>query len=157
MATTFCLYINFLLAYICHVFSISVFYVFYEQYLNIWPDALQSLGLSLTTIFLATFFLTGFDVISSALVLGTVTLIVINMGGLMWMWNISLNAVSLVNLVVVSISEVNTDWQEVQLLCTPFPISSFYSLLVLELNLYRILYEHLVKLQDPIRYDRLSR
>lgn len=32
-----------------------------------------------------------------------VTLILVNMGGLMWLWNISLNAVSLVNLVVVSI------------------------------------------------------
>lgn len=32
-----------------------------------------------------------------------VLLIVINMVGVMWLWNITLNAVSLVNLVVVSL------------------------------------------------------
>lgn len=31
-----------------------------------------------------------------------VLLVVVNMAGVMWLWNITLNAVSLVNLVVVS-------------------------------------------------------
>lgn len=86
--------------------------MFYEQYLTIWPDTLYSLGLSLGTIFLATFVITGFDVVSSVLVLFMVTLILVNMGGLMWMWNISLNAVSLVNLVVVSVKSDIDDGQK---------------------------------------------
>lgn len=83
------------------VFPYSVFYVYYEQYLTIWEDSSLSIGLSLLAIFVVTFIVTGLDIVSALTVLIMVTLIVINMGGMMWMWNISLNAVSLVNLVVV--------------------------------------------------------
>ena len=41
------------------VFPYSVFYVFYEQYLTIWGDTLQSLGVSLFAIFVVTFVLMG--------------------------------------------------------------------------------------------------
>lgn len=101
------------------VFPYSIFYVFYEQYLTIWKDALTSLGLSLLAVFLVTFIVTGsnvlacddnflslfcyfsgFDIMSALIVLFMVFLIVLNMGGMMWLWNISLNAISLVNLVV---------------------------------------------------------
>lgn len=37
---------------------------------------------------------------SAIIVLFMVFLILLNMGGMMWLWNISLNAISLVNLVV---------------------------------------------------------
>jgi len=80
----------------------SVFYVFYEQYLTIWNDTFQSLGLSLAAVFVATLVLTGFDVWSALIVLVMVALVVVNLGGLMYWWNVSLNAVSLVNLVMVS-------------------------------------------------------
>lgn len=60
-----------------------------------------SLGISLGTIFLVSFILTGLDFISALVILIMVTLILINMGGLLWMWSITLNAISLVNLVVV--------------------------------------------------------
>ncbi|XP_019770254.2 NPC intracellular cholesterol transporter 1 isoform X2 [Dendroctonus ponderosae] len=82
------------------VFPYSVFYVFYEQYLTMWPDTLQSLGISLLAIFLATFFLMGLDIFSSIVVLITITMILVNLGGLMYWWHITLNAVSLVNLVM---------------------------------------------------------
>lgn len=82
------------------VFPYSVFYVFYEQYLTIWGDTLFSIGLSLLAIFVVTFIVTGFDIISAIMVLVMVFLITLNMGGLMYIWNISLNAISLVNLVV---------------------------------------------------------
>lgn len=82
------------------VFPYSIFYVFYEQYLTIWIDALISLGLSLAAIFVVTLLVTGLDIMSSIIILFNVFLILLNMGGLMWVWNISLNAVSLVNLVV---------------------------------------------------------
>ncbi|XP_013101655.2 NPC intracellular cholesterol transporter 1 isoform X3 [Stomoxys calcitrans] len=82
------------------VFPYSVFYVFYEQYLTMWPDTLQSMGISVLAIFIVTFLLMGFDIHSSLVVVITITMIVINLGGNMYYWSISLNAVSLVNLVM---------------------------------------------------------
>jgi len=82
------------------VFPYSVFYVFYEQYLTMWQDTLKSLGISLFAIFLVTFILMGFDVVSSIIMLVIILLIVLNLGALMYWWHITLNAVSLVNLVM---------------------------------------------------------
>ncbi|KFM77574.1 Niemann-Pick C1 protein, partial [Stegodyphus mimosarum] len=82
------------------VFPYSLVHVFYEQYLTMWPDTLRSLGLSTSAVFIATFLLLGLDIHSAAIVAVTVIAIVINLMGLMYWWNISLNAVSLVNLVV---------------------------------------------------------
>jgi Niemann-Pick C1 protein len=44
----------------------------------------------------------GLDIFSSLVVVITITMIVVNIGGLMYWWNITLNAVSVVNLVMVS-------------------------------------------------------
>ncbi|CAL4096449.1 unnamed protein product, partial [Meganyctiphanes norvegica] len=82
------------------VFPYSVFYVFYEQYLTMWEDTLQSLAISLLTVFVVSVFLSGLDLLSSLVVIVTITMILINLGGLMYWWNVSLNAVSLVNLVM---------------------------------------------------------
>ncbi|XP_053981855.1 NPC intracellular cholesterol transporter 1 isoform X2 [Hylaeus volcanicus] len=82
------------------VFPYSVFYVFYEQYLTMWPDTLYSIGISLLAIFVVTFLLMGLDIFSSVVVIITITMIVVNIGGLMYWWHITLNAVSLVNLVM---------------------------------------------------------
>ncbi|XP_073833779.1 Niemann-Pick type C-1b [Musca autumnalis] len=82
------------------IFPYCVFFIFYEQYLTIWDDALFSLGISLVAIFLVTFLITGFDILSAGMVLFMVLLILINMCGMMWAWGITLNAISLVNLVV---------------------------------------------------------
>lgn len=76
--------------------------MFYEQYLTTWPDTLFSLGVSLAAIFVVTFLLMGLDIFSSVVVIVTITMIVVNIGGLMYWWNITLNAVSVVNLVMVS-------------------------------------------------------
>ena len=83
-----------------NIFPYSVFYVFYEQYLTMWRDTLQSLAISLVAIFLVTFILMGFDLVSSCINLFIIILIVLNLGGLMYWWDITLNAVSLVNLVM---------------------------------------------------------
>lgn len=83
-----------------NVFPYSVFYVFYEQYLTMWPDTLKSMGISVLSIFIVTFLLMGFDLFSALVVVVTITMIVVNLGGLMYWWGISLNAVSLVNLVM---------------------------------------------------------
>ncbi|GLV34537.1 Niemann-Pick type C-1a [Carabus blaptoides fortunei] len=82
------------------VFPYSVFYVFYEQYLTMWPDTLQSMAISLAAIFVVTFVLMGLDFFSSVVVIVTITMIIVNLGGLMYWWHITLNAVSLVNLVM---------------------------------------------------------
>ncbi|XP_052755080.1 NPC intracellular cholesterol transporter 1 isoform X3 [Galleria mellonella] len=83
-----------------NVFPYSVFYVFYEQYLTMWPDTLKSMGISVLSIFIVTFLLMGFDLFSALVVVITITMIVVNLGGIMYLWGISLNAVSLVNLVM---------------------------------------------------------
>ena len=56
----------------------------------------------MAAIFVVTFLLMGFDIFSSIVVVITITMIVVNIGGLMYWWNITLNAVSVVNLVMVS-------------------------------------------------------
>ncbi|XP_042239524.1 NPC intracellular cholesterol transporter 1-like [Homarus americanus] len=82
------------------VFPYSVFYVFYEQYLNIWEDTVRMLGISVVAVFCITLIMMGFDFASSLIIMVMVVLIITNMGGLMYLWDISLNAISLVNLIV---------------------------------------------------------
>ncbi|EDW56327.1 GM23054 [Drosophila sechellia] len=82
------------------IFAYCVFYIYYEQYLTIWGDAMFSLGMSLVAIFLVTLLITGLDITSTFIVLFMVICILINMLGMMWAWSINLNAISLVNLVV---------------------------------------------------------
>lgn len=82
------------------VFPYSVFYVFFEQYLTIWEDMVRMLGISVVAVFFIVLFMMGFDFASSFIILVMVVLILTNMGGLMYLWNISLNAISLVNLIV---------------------------------------------------------
>uniref|UniRef100_H3BC01 NPC intracellular cholesterol transporter 1 n=1 Tax=Latimeria chalumnae TaxID=7897 RepID=H3BC01_LATCH len=82
------------------VFPYSVFYVFYEQYLTIVDDTIFNLCISLGAIFLVTAILLGCEIWSALIVCITIAMIVTNMFGVMWLWSISLNAVSLVNLVM---------------------------------------------------------
>ncbi|XP_006903115.1 PREDICTED: niemann-Pick C1 protein [Elephantulus edwardii] len=82
------------------VFPYSVFYVFYEQYLTIVDDTIFNLGVSLGAIFLVTLVLLGFELWAAVIVCVTIAMILVNMFGVMWLWGISLNAVSLVNLVM---------------------------------------------------------
>lgn len=86
------------------IFSLlsSVFYVFYEQYLTIIDDTIFNLCVSLGAIFLVTVVLLGCELWSAVIMCVTIAMILVNMFGVMWLWGISLNAVSLVNLVMVS-------------------------------------------------------
>jgi Niemann-Pick C1 protein len=83
------------------VFPYSIFYVFYEQYLTIWSDTLINLVITISAIFVVTFIFLGFDLLSSLIIISMIASIIINLMGLMFWWSISLNAVSLVNLVMV--------------------------------------------------------
>lgn len=82
------------------VFPYSIFYVFYEQYITIWEDTVRMLGISVVAVFIITLIMMGCDVASSLIIMIMVVLIITNMGGLMYIWGISLNALSLVNLIV---------------------------------------------------------
>ena len=89
----------------------SVFYVFYEQYLTIVYDSLVNLSLSCAAIFLMTFFLLGFDAWSAFVIILTIVMILYSMLGIMYFWDIALNAVSLVNLVMVGwLEQVLAHW-----------------------------------------------
>uniref|UniRef100_A0A673B615 SSD domain-containing protein n=1 Tax=Sphaeramia orbicularis TaxID=375764 RepID=A0A673B615_9TELE len=79
---------------------VSIFYVFYEQYLTIVHDTALNLGVSVGAIFVVTTVLLGFELWSAVIVCITIAMILVNMFGVMWLWGISLNAVSLVNLVM---------------------------------------------------------
>jgi Niemann-Pick C1 protein len=82
------------------IFPYSIFYVYYEQYLTMWSETFKQLGISLGAIFIVTFLLMGLDIVSSLIILFVIMLILLNLGALMYWWKITLNAVSLVNLVM---------------------------------------------------------
>lgn len=82
------------------VFPYSPIYIFYEQFLTIWRDTLVSLGISFGTVLIMTWAVL-LDGSASVLILTTIFMIVVDVGGLMYFWGITLNGVSLVNLVVV--------------------------------------------------------
>lgn len=82
------------------VFPYSVFYVFYEQYLTMWADTFASIGYCLIAAFLFYLLASGFNVVTTFAVMFTSVMVVLNMMGIMFLWNIPLNAVSNVNLIV---------------------------------------------------------
>lgn len=85
-----------------NVFPYSVFYVFYEQYLTMVEDTLTSLSISLSSVFIVTLILGGLDIKTAIVTTFTILLILINLVGLMYWWSVTLNAISLVNLVMAS-------------------------------------------------------
>lgn len=85
------------------MYYFSVFYVYYEQYLTIWADLMENLSYSLLLVFGVSFLITGLDIFSAIIILLTVTMVIIHMVGFMYIWGIYLNAISLVNLILVSI------------------------------------------------------
>ena len=84
------------------VFPYSVFYVYYEQYLTIVQETWVSLGVSVLAVFAVMLLLSGFDFYTSLAVLLTLAILVQDMLALMCWFGVSLNAVSLVNLIMVS-------------------------------------------------------
>ncbi|XP_077999755.1 NPC intracellular cholesterol transporter 1-like [Glandiceps talaboti] len=83
-----------------YVFPYSLTYVYYEQYLTMVDDTVYQLTIALIAIFVVSFLLLGFDILSTICIVLTITMIVIDTMGCMYLWNIDLNAVSLVNLVM---------------------------------------------------------
>ncbi|KAL5104238.1 NPC intracellular cholesterol transporter 1 [Taenia crassiceps] len=82
------------------VFPYSVFYVFYEQYLGIQHETALQLSVCLAAITLITLLLLGLNFAATLIILLGVACIDVSLLGLMCLWSINLNAISLVNLVV---------------------------------------------------------
>ncbi|KAI0984837.1 hypothetical protein GJ496_004615 [Pomphorhynchus laevis] len=83
-----------------NLYSYSIFYVFYEQYLSMKFELLVNMAVALAVVFVISFLLTGFNLLVSLAVLLTVWMIIMDMIGLMVVWSVTLNAVSMVNLIM---------------------------------------------------------
>jgi Niemann-Pick C1 protein len=81
------------------VFPYSLFYVFFDQYEHLVPIAIQVLSLASIAIFVITSVLLG-SWRTGATVTAICGIAVIDVMGIMGFWGISLNAISLVNLVI---------------------------------------------------------
>ncbi|KAG8632228.1 hypothetical protein MANES_18G004200v8 [Manihot esculenta] len=79
------------------VFPYSVFYMFFEQYLDIWKTALINLAIAI--VFVVCLVITC-SLWSSAIILLVLAMIVVDLMGVMAILDIQLNAVSVVNLVM---------------------------------------------------------
>jgi Niemann-Pick C1 protein len=81
------------------VFPYSLFYVFFDQYAHIIAITQEVLGLGLASVLIVTALLLG-SWRTSTIVTGVVAMTVMTVMGVMPLWGISLNAISLVNLVI---------------------------------------------------------
>lgn len=82
-----------------NVIPYSVYYIFFEQYLYIERVAAMCIGLALAAVFVVTLILLG-NVLASFMIVLVVFIIEVDLLGVMAIWNINLNAVSVVNLVM---------------------------------------------------------
>lgn len=81
------------------VFPYSIHYVYFDQYIHIIAITQEILGLGLAAVLVITALFLG-SWRTGTIVTGVVALTVINVMGVMGIWHISLNAISLVNLVI---------------------------------------------------------
>ncbi|KAL7054187.1 hypothetical protein AAHC03_026408 [Spirometra sp. Aus1] len=82
------------------VFPYSIFYVFYEQYLTVARETAVQLSMSIAAVTVITWIMLGLDVVATLNTILGVASILASVMGMMVLWGISLNAISLVNLVV---------------------------------------------------------
>ncbi|CAM6128550.1 unnamed protein product [Calypogeia fissa] len=81
------------------IFPYSVFYIYFEQYLDIWASAIGSILLALVAVFLVCFAITS-SWWTSCIIFIVIAMIITDLMAVMVLWNIQLNAVSVVNLVM---------------------------------------------------------
>ncbi|XP_036434323.1 NPC1-like intracellular cholesterol transporter 1 [Colossoma macropomum] len=81
------------------VFPYSVTYVYYEQYISIVYEGVRNICLCLLPTFVVCCILLGLDLRSGFLNLFTIVMITVDTVGVMTLWSIDFNAVSLINLV----------------------------------------------------------
>ena len=83
-----------------NVYPYSVFYVYYEMYVTMVNQVAINLGVCIAAVFVVSFVLLNFNFMSSIITTSTITMITVNMFGLMYLLDIKINPVSLVNLVM---------------------------------------------------------
>ncbi|XP_071482510.1 NPC intracellular cholesterol transporter 1-like [Diadema antillarum] len=83
-----------------NVFPYSIFYVYYEQYLTIVHETAVSLGIVIAAVFGVTFILLAFELVAAFISTLTIAMITLDIMGMMVLWGIELNAISLVNLIM---------------------------------------------------------
>ncbi|KAL3617746.1 hypothetical protein CASFOL_038067 [Castilleja foliolosa] len=81
------------------IFPYSVFYMFFEQYLDIWKTALINLAIAIGAVFVVCLVITC-SFWTSSIILLVLTMIVVDILGIMALLDIQLNALSVVNLVM---------------------------------------------------------
>ncbi|KAL2512716.1 Patched family protein [Abeliophyllum distichum] len=81
------------------IFPYAVYYMFFEQYLNIWKTALIDLAIAIGAVFVVCLVITS-SLWTSAIILLVLAMIIVDIMGVMAILNIQLNAVSVVNLVM---------------------------------------------------------
>ncbi|KAL1190184.1 hypothetical protein V5N11_016579 [Cardamine amara subsp. amara] len=81
------------------IFPYSVFYIFFEQYLNVWTVALTNLTVAIGAIFIVCLLITS-SAWSSAIIVLVLVMILFDLMGMMVILGIQLNAVSVVNLIM---------------------------------------------------------
>jgi Niemann-Pick C1 protein len=81
------------------VFPYSLFYVFFDQYAHIVAITQEVLGLGLGSVLIVTALMLG-SWRTGTILTGVVALTIVTVMGVMAVWGISLNAISLVNLVI---------------------------------------------------------
>ncbi|XP_073112906.1 uncharacterized protein [Elaeis guineensis] len=81
------------------IFPYSMFYIFFEQYLDIWKTALTDISIGLGAVFIVCLVITC-SLWTSTIILIVLGMIVVDMMGVMAILEIQLNAVSVVNLVM---------------------------------------------------------
>ncbi|KAK1304424.1 hypothetical protein QJS10_CPB11g02148 [Acorus calamus] len=81
------------------IFPYSVFYIFFEQYLDIWKTALVNISIALGAVFIVCLVITC-SLWSSAIILVVLAMILVDMMGVMAILDIQLNAISVVNLIM---------------------------------------------------------
>ncbi|KAI4389641.1 hypothetical protein MLD38_001846 [Melastoma candidum] len=81
------------------IFPYSVFYMFFEQYLDIWRTAVIDLAIATTAVFIVCVVITS-SLWSSSIILLVICMIIVDLLGLMAILKIQLNAISVVNLIM---------------------------------------------------------
>ncbi|KAK0580927.1 hypothetical protein LWI29_007810 [Acer saccharum] len=81
------------------IFPYSVFYIFFEQYLDIWRLAVINIAIALGAIFVVCLIITS-SLWASAIILLVLVMTVVDLLGVMAILDIQLNAVSVVNLIM---------------------------------------------------------
>ena len=80
-------------------FPYTIFYIYFEQYLNIIDIMAILLIMAALAVFIVTWLIIG-SVVAALWVIAMIVLIVVDLAGVMAVWGISLNAISLVNMVM---------------------------------------------------------